>query len=89
MEESKATNVYDKLLSQKNCKFYTSIGQIALLRKLHDKIAPLVMKRYRIKDENTVTRGFKTTSKKMGPGRKLCSYDEFFIMSYEAEARTS
>ena len=64
LEESKAANIYDKLLSQKNCKFYTNIDQTALFHKLHDKIAPLVMRRYRLKDENTVTRGFKTTPKK-------------------------
>ena len=73
---------------KKNCKFYTNIDQTALFHKLHDKIAPLVMRRYRLKDENTVTRGFKTTPKKMGPGRKLCSYNKF-LLSYEAEARTS
>ena len=47
-EESKAANLYDELLLQKNCKFYTNMDQTALFHKLHDKIAPLVIRRYRL-----------------------------------------
>ena len=77
LEKNNATNVYvyDKLISQKNCKVF---DQVSLFHKLHDRITPLVMRRYRLKDENAVTRGFKTAPRRMRPGRKLCSYDEFF-----------
>ena len=54
---------HDKLLSQKNCKWHINIDKTALFHKVFEKIAPLVMKKYVLKDENTATRGFKTTPK--------------------------
>ena len=44
-----------------------------------DKVAPLVRRRYRQKEENQGTRQFKVTPTKMGPPRKLVSQDEFLL----------
>jgi len=71
--------VYKKLLNKKNCSFYTNIDKLELFFKLHKCIAPLIRRRYQQKSENTSTRNFKVTPKRMGPKPKLDSIDEFLL----------
>lgn len=70
---------FEKTLTDKNCNFYTNLKNVRLFNKLHDKIAPLVRRRYRANIESQGKREFRVTPKKMGPERKLCSHDEFLL----------
>ena len=75
----KKKNVYEQLLTQKNCKFYTNLYSLELFKKLHDYIAPHVRRRYNSQTPK-LTRQFTRTPVKMGPSRKLSSYDEFLLV---------
>ena len=58
---------WNKILSSQNCSFFTSIDNTELSHKLHDKVMPLVRRRYQ------------DTSKKMGREKKSDSNDEFLL----------
>ena len=79
MENEKKQPFWKKILSSQNCSFLTNIDNIELFHTLHDKVAPLVRRRYRYKDESQPTRLFQETPKKMGRERKLDSKDEFLL----------
>ena len=71
----------EKLLKDdKTCNFFTNLDTIQLFNALHEKISPLVCKRYsssRTTDQSR--RHFKVTPQKMGRKRKLVSKDEFLL----------
>ena len=73
--------MYEKLLTlDEKCTFYTNIDKVELFSVPHDKIAPLIRRRFDYaKDQET--RRFKTTPKKIGPGTKLESKDELFDLN--------
>ena len=79
MENEKKQPYWKKILSSQNCSFLTNIDSIELFHTLHDKVAPLVRRRYRYNDESQPTRLFQETPKKMGRERKLDSKDEFLL----------
>ena len=78
-ENEKKQPYWKKMLSSQNCSFLTNIDNIELFHTLHDKVVPLVRRRYRYKDESQPTRLFQGTPKKMGRERKLDSKDQFLL----------
>ena len=79
MENEKKQHYWKKILSSRSCSFFTNIDNTELFHALHDKVAPLVRRRYEYKDECQSIRSFQETPKRMGRERKLDSKDEFLL----------
>ena len=73
MENEKEQPYWKMIFSSQNCSFLTNIDNIELFHTLDDKVAPLVRRRYRYKDESQPTSLFQGTPKKMRRERKLGS----------------
>ena len=73
MENEKEQLYWKKILCSQNCSLLTNIDNIELFHTLHDKVVPLVRRRYRYKDGSQPKRLFQGTPKKMGRERKLGS----------------
>ena len=64
MKNEKKQPYWKKILSGQNCSFFINIVSTELFHTLHEKVAPLVRRRYQYKDESQPTCSFQETRQK-------------------------
>ena len=80
LQSNDKKSLYEKLLTDENCKFYTNFDSLVLFKKVHEVIAPLIRRRYKERKPNVTPRNFLHTPKKYDTSsRKLATEDEFLL----------